>query len=48
MIDYQKFRETFNDVIIKYLKDEKKEMEDQGLIPTLEELINKLEGSNDL
>jgi len=43
-MDNQKlWHELFKPAILSFLKDKKIEMEAQGLIPTLEELINQLE-----
>lgn len=43
-MDTQKlWHELYKPVLLTYLKNKKAEMEAQGLIPTLEELINELE-----
>jgi len=39
------FRETFDELTIKYLKDTKKELEEMGYIPTLDVAIWQLEES---
>ncbi len=43
-MDTQKiYHEVFKPVLLEFLKNKKKEMEAQGLIPTLETLIEDLE-----
>lgn len=37
------WHEHFKPVVLQYLKDVKKQMEDEGSIPTIELLIEKLE-----